>query len=99
MRRVHLRGHRNILKRVLVHPGASNPGLLMRHLIGVDTPRRRQGRAAAVLALGLAIYTWLSDHARALDGRRRPSAAHHDARSLHEGVVINLSVGTCATGC
>ena len=74
MRRVHLRGHRNILKRVLVHAGASNPGLLMRHLIGVDTPRSLQGRAAAVLALGLAIYTWLSDHARALGGRprRRP---------------------------
>ena len=31
MRRVHLRGHDNILKRVLLHAGAFNLGLLMRH--------------------------------------------------------------------
>ena len=41
MRRVHLRGHENILKRVLLQAGAANLGLLMRHLVGVGTPRRR----------------------------------------------------------
>jgi transposase len=46
MRRTYLRGHANILKRVLVHLGAFNLGLLMRRLIGVGTPRRLQGRAA-----------------------------------------------------
>ena len=35
MRRTHLRGHPNILKRLLVHTGAFNLGLLMRTLIGV----------------------------------------------------------------
>ena len=49
LRRVHLRGHDNILKRVLVHAGALNLGLLMRHLIGVGTPRSLQGRAVALL--------------------------------------------------
>ena len=34
MRRTHLRGHANILKRLLVHTGAFNLGLLMRTLIG-----------------------------------------------------------------
>ena len=48
LRRVHLRGHDNILKRVLVHAGALNLGLLMRHLIGVGTPRSLQGRAVAL---------------------------------------------------
>lgn len=47
MRRVHLRGHENILKRVLVHAGALNLGLLMRTLFGVGTPRSLQGRVAA----------------------------------------------------
>ncbi|HUR57913.1 MAG TPA: transposase [Opitutaceae bacterium] len=47
MRRVHLRGHRNILKRVLLHACAFNLGLLMRSLIGVGTPRSLQGRATA----------------------------------------------------
>ncbi len=48
MRRTHLRGHDNILKRVLVHLGAFNLGLLMRQLVGVGTPRGLQDRAAAV---------------------------------------------------
>jgi transposase len=46
MRRTYLRGHANILKRVLVHLAAFNLGLLMRRLIGVGTPRGLQGRAA-----------------------------------------------------
>ena len=36
LRRVHLRGHPNILKRVLVHTGGFNLGLLMRRLREVD---------------------------------------------------------------
>lgn len=47
MRRVYLRGHHNILKRVLLHAGALNLGLLMRNLFGVGTPRGLQGRLAA----------------------------------------------------
>jgi transposase len=50
MRRVHLRGHTNILKRVLLQTAALNLGLLMRTLFGVGTPRSLQGRAAALLA-------------------------------------------------
>ena len=34
MRRTHLRGHTNILKRLLIHAGGFNLGLVMRHLIG-----------------------------------------------------------------
>jgi hypothetical protein len=50
MRRVHLRGHGNIRKRLLVHAGALNLGLLMRTLVSVGTPRGLQDRAAALLA-------------------------------------------------
>src|ERR687897_1371352 len=50
MRRVYLRGHTNILKRLLIHTGGFNLGLLMRQLIGVGTPRGLQGRLVAVLA-------------------------------------------------
>jgi transposase len=49
MRRVHLRGHTNILKRVLIHTAGFNLGLLMRQLIGVGTPRGLQGRLIAIL--------------------------------------------------
>ena len=50
MRRTHLRGHTNILKRLLIHAGGFNLGLVMRHLIGIGPPRGLQGRVAAVLA-------------------------------------------------
>jgi transposase len=49
MRRVYLRGHDNIRKRLLIHTSGFNLGLLMRRLIGVGTPRGLQGRALAAL--------------------------------------------------
>ena len=49
LRRVYLRGHTNIRKRLLIHAGGLNLGLLMRQLIGVGTPRGLQGRLVAVL--------------------------------------------------
>jgi len=39
MRRTHLRGHQNILKRLLVHVAGFNLGILMRNLIGTGTPK------------------------------------------------------------
>jgi len=51
MRRTHLRGHTNILKRVLIHDSGFNLGLIMRRLFGVGTPRGLQGRAAVLIAL------------------------------------------------
>jgi hypothetical protein len=40
----------NILKRLLIHVGGFNLGMLMRHLIGVGTPRALQGRVHAIVA-------------------------------------------------
>ncbi len=57
MRRTHLRGHANILKRLLVHSGGFNLGLLMRTLIGVGTPRGLQGRLAVLIALAIELWT------------------------------------------
>jgi transposase len=55
MRRVHLCGHTNIRKRLLIHAGGFNLGLLMRQLIGVGTPRGLQGRLIAVTTTLLAV--------------------------------------------
>jgi transposase len=49
MRRVHLRGRANILKRYLVHVAAFNLSLVMRQILGVGTPRGLQGRLVALL--------------------------------------------------
>ena len=51
LRRTHVRGHENVLKRLLVHASAFNLGLLMRRLFGIGTPRTLQGRAAALTAV------------------------------------------------
>ena len=51
MRRVHLRGSDNVLKRVLVHAAAFNIGLLLRKLSGWGKPRQPQGRLPASSAL------------------------------------------------
>jgi hypothetical protein len=48
MRRVHLRRHPNILKRLLVHVAAFNLGLVMRKVLGHGTPRGLQGYNAAL---------------------------------------------------
>jgi len=57
MRRVYLRGHQNILKRILLHAAALNLGLLMRTLFGVGTPRSLQGRAAALFIVVWSLVT------------------------------------------
>jgi len=52
MRRTHLRGHPNILKRLLIHVAGFNLGLLMRSMFGIGKPRSLQnGLSAAVLAV------------------------------------------------
>ena len=60
MRRVHLRGHPNILKRLLVQVCGVNLGLLLRHLTGIGTPRSLQGRASALVEalIGLLSGCW-----------------------------------------
>jgi transposase len=59
LRRTHLRGHQNILKRLLVHAGAFNLGLLMRKTFGRGTPRGLQGRRFGGSALEIAFATFV----------------------------------------
>ena len=68
MRRTHLRGHENILKRLLVHAGAFNLGLLMRKALGRGTPRGLPGRPFDAGALEIALGTLVDSFCTA--GRR-----------------------------
>jgi transposase len=56
MRRTHLRRHDNIIKRLLIHAGAFNLGLVMRKLLGNGTPRGLQGRLNALLCVVLLLW-------------------------------------------
>ena len=55
MRRVHLRGRENILKRLMIHSGAANLSLVMRKLFGKGTPRGAQGSRSARLTAANAL--------------------------------------------
>ena len=49
MRRTHLRGHENILKRLLIHVGAFNLSLIFRTLLGSGTPRELRNRQSRLI--------------------------------------------------
>ncbi len=100
MRRVHLRGHDNILKRLLVHVGGFNLGLLMRQLTGIGTPRSLQGRAVAprgaVIDLRSCLWhcRWRPTTRNATDPPTNDLVTRH-----HEHAPLDLREGAFTTGC
>ena len=82
MRRTHLRGHSNILKRLLIHAGAFNLGRLLRHLVGFGTPRSLQGRSGRFLLTLLAVYRALRPSNCVLAPTPPPRAPHSSTKSL-----------------
>ncbi len=60
MRRVHLRGRDNILKRLLVQGAAFNLSLVLRKAFGVGKPRQLQSSTTAIVALFLGVVSAVS---------------------------------------
>ena len=60
MRRVFVRGHENVRKRVLIQAAACNIGMLLRRQTGIGTPRSLQGRAFSAICglIGRLIDCW-----------------------------------------
>ena len=100
MRRTHLRGHTNILKRVLIHAGGFNLGLVMRHLIGVGTPRGLQGSLAPILAALLALISAAPRRLTAIFASHRRIAVLRGRPKSPTALVVNSSaMATSTTGC
>jgi len=100
MRRTHLRGHTNILKRVLIHAGGFNLGLVMRQLIGLGTPRGLQGRLATVIATLLVLLGVARRRFAAIGASHRFFATICRRLPSQITFVINPSaMATYATGC
>jgi transposase len=59
MRRVHLQGRNNILKRLLVHGAAFNLSLILRKTMGVGKPRRLQGLSLQLFTPFIRVFSWL----------------------------------------
>jgi len=66
MRRVHLRGRENILKRLVVHAAAFNLSLILRAMLGAGKPRQFQGLSLAVFSacmrLLASLQAWLEEN-------------------------------------
>jgi transposase len=80
MRRCTLRGHENILKRLLIHVGAFNISLILRTMLGAGKPRELKNRAARLV---LRLFEWLT-------GRYRPDGAVESSTAS-----IFALTGTC----
>ncbi len=100
LRRVHLRGHDNILKRLLIHVGAFNLGLLMRQLVGIGTPRSLQGRAIALLRGLWSLMRLLRAPCDAVWTVCRPSASFGDLfETRRERWFVSPARAAFTTGC
>jgi transposase len=96
LRRVHLRGRSNILKRVLVHYAAFNLSLVLRQQIGKGTPRGLQGLLALHFFVLLLMIGDLEADLRRLDAVWT-SAGRRNSRFLI--ALPSLENVTFTTGC
>lgn len=80
MRRTHLRGRENILKRQLIHVGAFNLSLIFRLTLGAGTPRELRNRQARLISA----FVWLQIGLIAFGGLTRRSQRGL-GRSRHSG--------------
>jgi transposase len=99
MRRTHLRGHTNILKRLLIHAGGFNLGLVMRQLIGLGTPRGLQGRLATVLATLFVFLSASRCRLAAIGLSHRLIDAMRDRLSPSTSLLNSSAEATCTPGC
>jgi transposase len=88
MRRTHLRGHTNILKRLLIHVCGFNLGLVMRHLIGIGTPRGLQDRVVGVIAAIVVLVADARAHMAAFSASDRLTTAR---RSLSSPMFLGVN--------
>ena len=103
MRRVHLRGHPNILKRVLVQVCGVNLGLLMRHLTGVGTTRSLQGREVGLVEALIGLLSGCWGRVRrfwAPERHYRPDSSWDRPATRQYGhAILDSQSAPSATGC
>ena len=100
MRRVHLRRHPNILKRLVVHVAAFNLGLVMRRLYGQGTPRGLQGYRPDFLLALLRLLTQL--WARLLGSEGQTESLNPYLRlweATNRTLLTAAKTAASATGC
>jgi transposase len=85
LRRCHLRGQENILKRQLIHVGAFNLSLILRKIMGAGTPRELKNKAAR-LVLRILLFLISQNRPESTVGTRTTSVLNTNAadRSIRQ---------------
>jgi hypothetical protein len=100
MRRTHLRGQQNILKRQLIHVGAFNLSLILRTLLGAGTPREWKNRGGSLL---LRLFLWLACWERSNRPAEPCSLAVLKVRDADRSIKLRCrsrrNSGAYTTGC
>lgn len=100
LRRVHLRGRENVLKRQLIHVGAFNLSLIFRQTLGVGTPRELRNRSTQLILVIFCLSSTLEVNSEA-PGQLSRALERQLAASLHHRLPIcrPRNIGGYATGC
>jgi transposase len=103
LRRVFVRGRKNVQKRLQLQAAAANLGIVMRKILGAGTPRGLQGRLAAHVALFSALmgaFRHVLDLMEGIPPLRRPS---HELPNLSASDFVEVPhppfVSAFSTGC
>src|SRR5271170_2057436 len=100
MRRCHLRGRENILKRQLVHVGAFNLSLVLRKMLGAGTPRELKNRAVSLV---LRLILWIACQFSPESALELGSAATAAAPAANRPIKLQTqpcrNPAHCTTGC
>ena len=100
LRRCHLRGRENILKRQLAHVSAFNLSLIMRKLLGAGTPRELKNRAVQ-LDLRLFLLITCQNRPNSAVAARTTSVLDSPGayRSIRPRCRTFWNSAACTTGC
>jgi transposase len=96
MRRVHLRGHANILKRLLIHIAGFNLSLVLRQMTGKGTPRGLQDLATAYFLIFIALMESLRQLLYPIEASM---SCRNDRFRASTFIERNCKTQTSATGC
>ena len=100
LRRVHLRGRENVLKRQLIHVGAFNLSLIFRHKLGAGTPRELCNRAECVIFVNFELWIVLeTNSAGLLNSFRGFLWSVGPATGFSGQNCLRQIWGGCTTGC
>lgn len=100
MRRCHLRGQENILKRQLIHLGAFNLSLILRKLLGAGTPRELKNHLVKLVGCVLGLLWRENGQPRFRSSRISAPLARSVARSRTRlRRPLCRKSATCTPGC